>query len=298
MISAGLVFLKLIIIALLLMLVMQTSLSAEAVQSNPHWKKTACTSCHTINKPTKGNRALKIKNTDKLCKSCHKKTKEHDYLHLVDIAPSKKMQKIMPAKIRATLSGKGKKMTCSSCHETIMQCTPSLFSERYGNSAFLRGKNPHKRYVFCYQCHDEKAYQKLNPHDQKSDDGKVYRNKCLICHLKAPQQQGSSKVSNIKLQVKSNWEQLCKNCHRVPLHPGENTNHIVKPSKKVLQRLKKMTVKNNIMFPLEPKTGRIYCATCHNPHERGIIKNKLAAKGADEKHRLRSNYVCDNCHDI
>lgn len=277
---------------------MQTSLSAEAVQSNPHWKKTACTSCHTINKPTKGNRALKIKNTDKLCKSCHKKTKEHDYLHLVDIAPSKKMQKIMPAKIRATLSGKGKKMTCSSCHETIMQCTPSLFSERYGNSAFLRGKNPHKRYVFCYQCHDEKAYQKLNPHDQKSDDGKVYRNKCLICHLKAPQQQGSSKVSNIKLQVKSNWEQLCKNCHRVPLHPGENTNHIVKPSKKVLQRLKKMTVKNNIMFPLEPKTGRIYCATCHNPHERGIIKNKLAAKGADEKHRLRSNYVCDNCHDI
>lgn len=265
-------------------------------QINPHWKESLCKTCHNTGKPSKGNLRLKIKNKDKLCKSCHKND-DHNYIHLVDVPVPNKMLKHMPAKMKAASGAKGKKLRCGTCHDTVMQCTPKLFSERYGNSQFLRGKNPQKRTDFCYQCHDKKAYAKLNPHDQKSDSGKIYRDKCLICHVKVPEQQGTKKVKITELRVKKPWYKLCKNCHRVGPHPGDNTRHLVKPSAKVLKRLRMMTPKNQIMFPMEPGTGHVYCATCHNPHERGIIKNKLAAKGADEKHRLRSNYVCENCHD-
>ena len=39
------------------------------------------------------------------------------------------------------------------------------------------------------------------------------------------------------------------------------------------------------------------CATCHNPHERGVIRVAAAAKGADEQKRLRGRKLCLLCHD-
>ena len=45
--------------------------------------------------------------------------------------------------------------------------------------------------------------------------------------------------------------------------------------------------------------GRMHCATCHNPHPKGIIGRKKAAIGAGEKHFLRipKDYdLCGVCH--
>ena len=41
--------------------------------------------------------------------------------------------------------------------------------------------------------------------------------------------------------------------------------------------------------------GRMHCATCHNPHPKGIIGRKEAAIGAGEKHFLRIVSVHDLC---
>ena len=79
---------------------------------------------------------------------------------------------------------------------------------------------------------------------------------------------------------------------------GKAPDHLVVPDSKIRQRMLKMTQKNNLDMPLDPGDGRIYCATCHNPHERGVIKKISLAKGADEKRRLRSKEICLNCHDI
>ena len=58
-----------------------------------------------------------------------------------------------------------------------------------------------------------------------------------------------------------------------------------------------MEKKNNIVLPLEPGSGKVFCGTCHNPHEKGVIKLKAAAKGADANKRLRMQKICKNCHD-
>jgi hypothetical protein len=55
-----------------------------------------------------------------------------------------------------------------------------------------------------------------------------------------------------------------------------------------------------IILPLNYE-GKITCATCHNPHERGVIPTeKSSARGASEKFRLRvpgqSGEICSACH--
>ena len=52
-------------------------------------------------------------------------------------------------------------------------------------------------------------------------------------------------------------------------------------------------------MPLEPGTGKIFCATCHNPHERGIQFIAEADRGADNTQRLRAGReggICLMCH--
>jgi hypothetical protein len=41
--------------------------------------------------------------------------------------------------------------------------------------------------------------------------------------------------------------------------------------------------------------GKMHCATCHNPHPKGIIGRKEAAIGAGEKQLLRIPDVHDLC---
>ena len=89
---------------------------------------------------------------------------------------------------------------------------------------------------------------------------------------------------------------MCTGCHPGKRHPGGG-NHLVKPPVEILEYKLKMEKKNNVVFPLEPGTGKVFCGTCHNPHEKGIIKEKAAAKGAGSKKRLRMQQLCGNCHD-
>ena len=47
--------------------------------------------------------------------------------------------------------------------------------------------------------------------------------------------------------------------------------------------------------------NRVTCATCHNPHESGVIEHAAAAKGAGNKKRLRLPgdnimMICLGCH--
>ena len=51
-----------------------------------------------------------------------------------------------------------------------------------------------------------------------------------------------------------------------------------------------------VRLPLDD--GNVTCVTCHNPHERGLLKG-AAGVGADEENRLRLttiNEQCTPCH--
>lgn len=269
---------------------------------NPHWRKDDCVACH-VSDPGEGGSALKAQN-DRSCLYCHN-AEDHLVTHPVNLEVGKNMLTQMSADFRQRLV-KGNKMNCITCHDVLMQCRKRPSAMRLRNSPFMRGGAYNTRTGVCYQCHDKAAYQKLNPHDQVSDGGVLNKDRCLVCHKGIPVQSAGGVVKNVALQSDSNRSEICLNCHRWQPHPGGNMtmfsggkppDHLVVPSDRVRSTLLEMTKKNHLDMPLEPGSGKIYCATCHNPHERGVIKKVALAKGADEKNRLRSKRICINCHE-
>lgn len=270
---------------------------------NPHWKDNACTACHQ-KKSSAGRNNLRQRNIDKLCNTCHQELSAHDYIHVSDISIPAKIKKRMPRSFRQSLARGANKMTCITCHDLPMTCNKKRHKEKGMNPNFFRDGPYKSRASICYKCHDETKYQRVNAHDQINDKGQLQEDKCLICHTKNQDMTMANIIDDVEYNLKDNLSRLCWGCHPWKPHPGGSfsffsgglPNHLVRPSEEVLQRMKEMQAENNILLPLEPGTGKVFCATCHNPHERGVIKLESAAKGADTKKRLRMQDICKNCH--
>ncbi|MDH5572979.1 MAG: hypothetical protein OEY89_14540 [Gammaproteobacteria bacterium] len=277
---------------------------------NPHWNEKRCHGCHK-GKPQKNKLRLENKDTDSLCNNCHVIMTNHITAHPVDSDVPEKMLERMPEQFLTKLNQvrlKGKqlnKLGCISCHDVVKQCYKSGFVDKDINPMFIREGPYRSRSGFCYQCHNKQAYQRLNAHDQITDTGQWLNDKCLLCHEKVPQQDSDGN-RDIELKVKDNFIDICLNCHQWNPHPGGNMPfkggggpmHLVVPSRQINEQRKKMMDLHQVNLPLENNTGKVYCATCHNPHERGIIKDVRNAKGADEPKRLRTKNICENCHDL
>ena len=92
---------------------------------------------------------------------------------------------------------------------------------------------------------------------------------------------------------------LCIRCHMKTPRQDFHAKHLRKPSDDVLSHIKQMEDQHDIILPLNEE-GMITCATCHNPHEKGVIPDiRAGAKGAGEKlrHRLANHSsMCIKCH--
>jgi len=278
--------------------------AAEEGKKDPHWQGQECVACHRVTRPAKGEAPLRDGDETRLCLRCHDQADAHIPIHPVDLQPSNGLLKRMPEAFRRLRPGT-RQMACTACHDPLLQCDKAKAAERPLNPGFLRGGPYRFRTDPCYQCHDRSAYQRLNAHDQVDEQGNIRKNRCRLCHRKVPTETPDGQVKNAGLSVAEDYKQICLNCHVWVVHPGGGlpfmdrggTNHLKIPPQPIRQRLEEMQEKNEVLLPREAD-GRIYCATCHNPHERGVVKNIQAAKGADEKNRLRMRPICDNCHDI
>ena len=277
---------------------------------DPHWQKDACLSCHK-EKPKKHNLKqsnLKLHTTDinKLCNSCHTSISKHKYIHPFGMKPSKKIKKNMLGVFSKAVKRGGGKLTCITCHDLSLTCLPEKKSKQGLNPLFFR-EGPYKtRTELCYRCHDKTKYKRLNPHDQISEKGVLNEKICTVCHVSIEKLKTAKSIKDVDFNYEGNLSAMCAGCHPVKRHPGgsfsffsdkKGPNHLVKPSENILKHKLKMEKKNNIVFPLEPGSGKVFCGTCHNPHEKGVIKVEAAAKGADADKRLRMKKLCTNCHD-
>ena len=120
--------------------------------------------------------------------------------------------------------------------------------------------------------------------------------KCLYCHKKVP----DVKKEEFKdVTLIGDLEPLCLRCHNKADNVTLHANHLRRPSAKVLARIKQMEIELGITLPLSDE-GKITCATCHNPHEKGVIPaERVGAKGAGEAHKNRlSGNMCTKCHQM
>jgi len=263
---------------------------AASKTTDIHFSAKYCRECH-LDTPRKGSSPqLRYGGDYKLLCRCHYSITQN-YIHPVDIVPSDQLK----ARIPADLPLQAGKVTCNTCHDIVAQCRDNP-SDRIllEDNKFLRGAPFANRTSLCFRCHDIEQYQRYNPHRQLNAAKEIMTEKCLYCHAEIPD---VKKTTYEDVKLIANLEVLCTRCHFKEPKQFFHAKHLRKPSKEVAVSIKKMEVEYGIILPLSEE-GKITCATCHNPHEKGVIPDKRAgATGAGEKKRWRLvDNMCIKCH--
>jgi hypothetical protein len=257
-----------------------------------HFSAKYCKECH-VSTPRKGShKQLRYGgNYQQLCR-CHYSSSEN-YIHPVDIAPSENLK----ARIPAAFPLKEGNVTCATCHDIVVQCqdnqTDKIFLKE---QKFLRGAPFETKLGICFKCHNKAQYQRYNPHRQLNARKEIVKPTCLYCHAEIPDEK-LTRLEDAKLI--GNMEALCIRCHIIEPRQIFHAKHLRKPSDEVLTTIKRMEDQHDILLPLSEE-GKITCATCHNPHEKGVIPDRrLGARGASQtkRHRLQNN-MCVKCHPL
>ena len=257
---------------------------------NPHWNDFLCMGCHRGD-PVKGNAMLREEgDINEICNRCHLAQYARADIHPVGIVPS------IHVRVPAEMPLQGEKLTCETCHETCLQMDKhNKDSLRKTNANFLRMKKM-SRNELCFLCHVEETYKRLNPHKQMNEQGQIKEETCLFCHASIPdvQMMGPEKVTFIVY----NPDEYCIGCHRgFSMNHPAGVKHLITPSDKIMAAIRTAPKRIGVELPLYK--GRIVCATCHNPHEEGVIKIAAAATGAKRENKLRlmpGRTQCTGCH--
>lgn len=269
---------------------------------NPHWRADACLACHAAT-PTQTALALRDADANRLCGVCHDALSPHSYIHPTDMPLPPPMAQRAPQSFRDAVVRGGGNLTCLTCHDLPMQCLPARARERAFNPLFFRDGPYRDRTALCYRCHDGKAYERLNAHEQIGAQGRRREERCLVCHEHVPAAAGEP--ARVDFNVPGDLSALCTGCHPSIPHPGGSfsfgrkgePNHLVVPAPGMAERMRRQARAQGIVLPLDPNTGKVYCGTCHNAHARGVLQG-AAAHGADGKDRLRSPRLCEACHEL
>ena len=263
----------------------QKPLRQTGVRENPHFRKDRCDACHPPGNP----RMLLHADADELCLSCHKDEKNRVEIHPSGVSARKGEVRKIPSDFPLV----NKKLGCITCHDHLVPCRWDT-SLGIADPLFLRGGPYMKPWEICFRCHEHTLYQVFYLHDQMEDNGTILEETCIYCHQ--PPAPGSEQSI-----VGDPLEPNCVSCHRIVHHPA-GTNHLRKPTRKVQKNLQRVSRQNNLYFPLTSR-GEIYCGTCHNPHEKGVLKAQTPASLGSEgdqprNQRLRalSEEICLVCH--
>ena len=184
----------------------------------------------------------------------------------------------------------GKEMSCLTCHIVTKK-------QYRSNKAFLRGGPYRKELDFCYNCHSRENYNKVNPHQQLSEDGSINSSVCLNCHAKQP---SATDHPTIATEMHTDMKATCNKCHALHSHEQNHYGRNLMGSRQATLSQYKATEKRyNIRLPLS-KDNEIQCHTCHYIHgSLGI--DAVVYEGSEENQyflRLPKEKLCYACHNL
>jgi len=117
-----------------------------------HYSAKYCTECHLSAAPSSGKNSLKFGgNFKQLCR-CHYNT-SNSYVHPVDRKPSPEMIAAIPAQFPL----RDGQITCSTCHDIVLQCRDNQLERTFlKDQKFLRDGPFQTKFNICYRCHNIK----------------------------------------------------------------------------------------------------------------------------------------------
>jgi predicted CXXCH cytochrome family protein len=271
---------------------------AEAANTpSPHWRKGSCDACHLDAQPATGQAALKTTPAQAVCSECHGKKGFSVCRHRSDITPEPARTAEFDDALQTGLDDG--KVVCTTCHDMAPHCALDV-KQRYRNTSFLRSGPFDTSSEQCFGCHSKSGYRQKTPHMQVSK-GKIKEGTCVFCHGNVPQQDASGQWMPVQFATQGPLSQLCSGCHGVGPHPSSSMKgksgwiHMVVPPPDYLERMQEKVATSGGSMPLDPHTGEITCATCHNPHARTL--EGYPSSGEKSKSKLRYGDICGVCHE-
>ena len=226
---------------------------------DPHGKREMCSHCHISETVHKGEKKFRLDTIEATCLACHAKMGDSLDEYLKRMIPDVEIKKEM-----IKYFTKQADFSCHTCH-----------------------------YVMC-QSGSRKELQLRDPHIQLNKEGKIIEKTCLFCHIKVPDyKKPSFKDAVIRYDV----SYFCSLCH--VMSSQKRGLGFGKPmTTDMVLRKKAFEEKYDISLPLGPN-NTVICASCHNPHQQGVILGKGGYSNASGDHRLVSDdpwKLCTACH--
>ena len=262
-------------------------LAARSTSTYVHGNRAACRACHRQDAPEGSQAGFSEDDATARCTRCH--PADHRGTHPMQVKASSETYPM--DFLGYPLDGDGQ-LNCSTCHDH-----PCRERVDDGNPRFLRGGPYLVSSEFCYRCHPKAGQGALNPHRQVDDKGKIITTTCAFCHRRIPDPEDPEEAyfgPEDLVYVHSPVE-LCLACHDSVPHPG--VNHLVEMAEDRVRKLHAYEERHGVSLPLD-RGSQIVCTTCHNPHDKGVLRGK-AALGARELNQWRVPSfaeLCTPCH--
>lgn len=229
------------------------------VTVDPHGKEGMCHYCHSSKVMEKGRGGFRLGSVEATCLECHGKRGTTLEDYLRRMLPHVKIKEKL---IRYFM--KQADFSCHTCH-----------------------------HVMC-QSNARKELRLRNPHIQLGNNGKLIEKTCLFCHTIVPDYK-HPRLENAVMRYDISY--LCSLCHVMSTQKrglgfGERMTDAMVRHKEQFEK------KYDVSLPLGPN-NTVICASCHNPHQQGVILGKGGYANASADHRLVLDdpwQLCTACH--
>lgn len=229
------------------------------IKVDPHGKEGMCHFCHVSKVVEKGKAGYRLYTVEATCLECHGKRGATLEEYLQRMLPDVKIKKEMIVYFTGHPD-----FSCHTCHHEMCQSK------------------------------SRKELQLRNAHIQLDNAGSIIERACLFCHTTLPDYKHPS-FENVVMRYDIRY--LCSLCHAMSsAKRGLGFGELM--TDRMLRKKEWFEKKYDVSLPLGPN-NTVICASCHNPHQAGVILGKAGYDAAPDKHRLRVDDVwklCVACH--
>ncbi len=165
--------------------------------------------------------------------------------------------------------GPDRSVRCQTCHGIRdMERVPYRQIDRKA-AHFLRGGPYPELQTFCFACHDREALERPNIHLMLDDAGQPREDHCTYCHEEVPQERERPHRA-VEDRLRLPPEKLCYGCHLKTPHFNALEHQAAKPDAAMRRQIRASEQRLGVRLPLSAE-GQVMCASCHSPHQYGVI---------------------------